>query len=89
MLWDLFRRRPSADALPAVTGPGSACGETSEAQSVGRIVGKVARRLPFATSYLVRAMTVHWLLRRWGVRNRLAFGVRRAAAPDGALEFHA
>ena len=79
---------PCPSTSPAPGAP-AASRETGDAARVGRIVDRVARRLPFATSCLARAMTGHWLLRRRGVRSRLAFGVRRAAAPDGALEFHA
>lgn len=61
----------------------------ADASRIGRIVRKVARRLPFAARCLVQAMATHWMLRRRGVASRLAFGVRRGAAPDGALVFHA
>lgn len=56
---------------------------------VGRIVGKVARRLPFRALCLPQAMAAQWMLRRRGVRSQLVFGARRGTAPDRALEFHA
>ena len=56
---------------------------------VGRIVRKVAPRLPFSTRCLARAMAAHWMLRRRGVASRISLGVRRAAPSGGALEYHA
>ena len=61
----------------------------ADAVRIGCIVRKVARRSPFAARCLVQAMATQWMLRRRGVASRLVFGVRRGAAPDGALEFHA
>ena len=58
-------------------------------QRVGRVVGKVARRLPFSAPCLPQAMAAQWLLRRRGIPSRLAFGARRADSPDGPLQFHA
>ena len=63
------------------------CGDG--AAGVGRIVRKVAPRLPFSTRCLARAMAAHWMLRRRGVASRVALGVRRATPAGGALEYHA
>ena len=56
---------------------------------VGRIVRKVARRLPLCARCLPQAMAAQWMLRRRGIRSRLVFGVRRGPAPAASLEFHA
>lgn len=59
------------------------------ARELSRIVRRTARHAPFRALCLPRAIAAQWMLRRRGVRSRLVFGVRRSAAPDPALEFHA
>ena len=56
--------------------------------AVGRMVRRVARRLPFEALCLPQAMAAHWMLRRRGVFGCLWMGVRRAA-PGGPLQYHA
>ena len=57
-------------------------------RAVGRIVRKVARRLPCGTACLPRAMAAQWMLRRRRVASRLLFGVRRVAG-SGENAYHA
>ena len=59
------------------------------AREVGRIVRKVALRLPFRTLCLPRAIATQWMLRRRGIRSRLVFGVRRDATRAAAFVYHA
>ena len=54
---------------------------------VGRMVRRVARRLPFEATCLPRAMAARWMLRRRDVASRLAFGVRGAGS--GPADYHA
>ena len=56
--------------------------------AVGRMVRRVARRLPFEASCLPKAMAAHWMLRRRGVSSRLWIGAR-SAAKGGPLKYHA
>lgn len=56
---------------------------------VGRVVRKVARRLPFRARCLPQAMAAQWMLRRRGIGSRLVFGTRRDTTPAASLEFHA
>lgn len=58
------------------------------AHAVGRMVRRVARRLPFDAVCLPRAMSAHWMLRRRGISSRLVFGVRRASS-GGNRHYHA
>ena len=58
-------------------------------RAAGRMVRRVARRLPFETACLPRAMAAQWMLRRRGVPSRLVFGARRPAAPGGCNDYHA
>ncbi len=89
MRWWRHRIHIAASPLPGAlrTSPGAAT--DGSASRIGRIVRKVARRVPFAARCLTQAMAVHWMLRRRGIPSRVVFGVRRSAAPDRALEFHA
>ena len=57
-------------------------------RAVGRMVRRVARRLPFEALCLPRAMAAQWMLRRRGVSSRLWVGVRRAA-PGRPLDYYA
>ena len=57
-------------------------------RTVGRMVRRVARRLPFKASCLPQAMAAQWMLRRRGVSSRLWIGARRAA-PGQPLDYHA
>ena len=57
-------------------------------RAVGRMVRRVARRLPFEALCLPQAMAAKWMLRRRGVSSRLWIGVRRPA-PGRPLDYHA
>ena len=57
-------------------------------RAAGRMVRRVARRLPFEAVCLPRAMAAQWMLRRRGVSSRLVFGTRRTA-PDRPNDYHA
>ncbi len=57
-------------------------------RAVGRMVRRVARRLPFDAACLPRAMAMQWMLRRRGVCSRLVFGARRTE-PDRPNAYHA
>ena len=98
-----WRNRPGMEAPPAPrpgtpsprpdqegrTGlPEPAAGQ-AVSREVGRIVRKVARRLPFRTLCLPQAIAAQWMLRRRGIRSRLIFGVRRGTTPAAALQYHA
>ncbi len=88
---DMAEEPPPSGAPAAATRRlASECAEASglSPRRAGRIVRKVARRAPFRTRCLARAMAAQWMLRRRGVASRLLFGVRRRGAPP-ALAFHA
>ena len=70
-------------------GPPEPAAGQAVSREVGRIVRKVARRLPFRTVCLPQAIAVQWMLRRRGIRSRLIFGVRRGTTPAAALQYHA
>ena len=57
-------------------------------RSVGRMVRRVARRMPFEASCLPQSMAAQWMLRRRGVSARLWIGVRRPG-PGRPLDYHA
>ena len=57
-------------------------------RTVGRIVRRVARRLPVEVVCLPRAMAAHWMLRRRGISSHVVYGVRRAA-PGRRPVYHA
>lgn len=69
-------------------GADGAASASSSAPTVGWAVRRVARRLPFETKCLPRALAAHWMLRRRGGASRVVFGVRRAA-PERHPEYHA
>ena len=58
-------------------------------RKVGRIVRKVARRLPLRARCLPQAMAAQWMLRRREIGSRLVFGARRGTTPETSPEFHA
>ena len=66
---------------------GEPAGGTAPARIVGRMVRKVASRLPFEAACLPRALAAHWMLRRRRVDSRVVLGVRRRAG--GATDYHA
>jgi hypothetical protein len=72
------------DAADSVDG----VGRRELGPAVGRMVSRVARRLPFEASCLPQAMAAQWMLRRRGVSSRLWIGARRAA-PGQSLDYHA
>ena len=75
--------------LEAVADRGAgSVGRQPLARAVGRMVRRVARRLPFEALCLPQAMAVQWMLRRRGIASRLWIGVRRAA-PGQPLKYHA
>ena len=74
--------------LEEVRGNAEGGGRRPLGRAVGRMVRRVARRLPFEVLCLPKAMAAHWMLRRRGVSSRLWIGVRRAA-PGSPLEYHA
>lgn len=75
--------------VEAVGGGGAVdAGRQPLGRSVGRMVRRVARRLPFEALCLPQAMTAHWMLRRRGVASRVWIGVRRAVR-GRPLEYHA
>ncbi|MCY4634686.1 MAG: lasso peptide biosynthesis B2 protein [Acidobacteria bacterium] len=79
-----WRRR-----LEAVASDGSSdAGRQPLGRAVGRMVRRVARRLPFEALCLPQAMAAQWMLRRRGVSARLWIGVRRPA-PGRPLAYHA
>lgn len=63
----------------AVAGAAARADVRGPGRTVGRMVRKVARRLPFTAACLPQAMAAQWMLRRRHVASRLVFGVRRAA----------
>ena len=56
--------------------------------AAGRMVRRVARRLPFEAQCLPRTMAAQWMLLRRSVPSRVVFGARRAA-PDRPNHYHA
>ena len=56
-------------------------------REVGRVVHRVALRMPFDASCLSQALACRWMVRRRGIGSRLHFGVRRQ--PDGTVALHA
>jgi hypothetical protein len=82
MLRTLLRRY--AAAMPAAS---EADARADVVLSIRRAVGGVARRLPFAGSCLVQALTADALLRRHCIESRLVIGVRRTQT--SSIEAHA
>lgn len=74
--------------LEAAAGGSGDAGQQPLGRAVGRMVRRVARRLPFEARCLPRAMAAQWMLRRRGVSGRLWIGVRRPA-PERPLDYHA
>ena len=75
--------------LEAATGGGAGDGgRQSRGRAVGRLVRRVARRLPFEALCLPQAMAALWMLRLRGVSGRLWIGVRQMA-PGRPLDYHA
>lgn len=69
--------------LPA---PGANACTRDEALRIATLVGIAARRVPFPTTCLTRAMLLGWMLRRTGSMCELRIGVR---LQEGALSAHA
>lgn len=81
--------RWARDRLVAAAGPGSVGSEKADARAAAaaRRVARLAPRMPFATTCLVRAVAGALLLRRRGLRDvTIRLGVRRSG---GTLEAHA
>ena len=57
-------------------------------RKVARVVGRVARHMPFPAVCLPQAMALQWMLRRREVESRLVLGARRSANRPG-MDFHA
>ncbi len=66
---------------------GGPAGGSAPDRIVGRMVRRVASRLPFEAACLPRALAAHWMLRRRNVDSRLVLGVRRPAG--GPADYHA
>ena len=74
--------------LDVGAGDGGDGGRRELGHAVGRMVRRVAHRLPFEALCLPQAMAAQWMLRRRGVSSRLWIGARRAA-PGRPLDYHA
>lgn len=68
-------------------GGGAGTGAVATSRTVGRMVERVARRLPFDATCLAQAMASQWMLRRRHVASKLCLGVRRRV--DGTVALHA
>lgn len=75
--------QPGANAPPVLTPP-----QLQKAVGTGRIIRKVAGRMPFRSDCLPQAMTGRWMLARRGIETRVAIGSRRGTLEEGLL-FHA
>ena len=80
---------PVAEEPGAAERPASALSRFRDPHSIGHLVRKVARRLPFKARCLPQAMAAQWMLRRRGVTSRLVFGARRGRTPERTIEYHA
>ena len=74
--------------LEAAGGGSDDAGRQVLGRSVGRMVRRVARRLPFEALCLPQAMAALWMLRRRGVASSLWIGARRVAK-GRTVEYHA
>lgn len=61
----------------------------AEATRLAAHVEWAARRLPFETKCLPRAMALSWMLRRRGIAHSVIFAVRPAELRDSADALHA
>lgn len=78
--------------LGQMAAPGAGESDASRLKEAVRLashVERAARRLPFATKCLPRAMTLAWLLRGAGVPYRLKIATRPPGARDGEDSLHA
>lgn len=66
--------------------PRAACDEYRISARLSHIVDIAARRGPFRTPCLARALTLQWLMRRHGLATELRLGVRKVS---GQLDAHA
>ena len=82
--------RARLDMRPLPTPPAAeeneAAPETA-GRAVGRIVERVARRMPFDATCLAQAMASQWMLRRRRIASQLHLGARRRQ--DGTVALHA
>ena len=72
---------------PASRAPARGSDPAATARTVGRLVERVAGRLPFDASCLSQAMASQWMLRHRGIGSKLQLGARRRA--DRTVAFHA
>ena len=72
--------------VPSAVHQNEAALETA-GRAVGRIVQRVARRLPFDAKCLPQAMASQWMLRRRRIASQLHLGARRRQ--DGTVALHA
>lgn len=74
---------PGGAEIPPLTRP-----QLKKASDTGRIIRRIAGRMPFRADCLPQAMTGRWMLARRGIPTRIALGARK----DGLqrdLQFHA
>lgn len=62
--------------------------QQKQARDIGRMVGRLARRMPFQAVCLPQAMTARWILERRGIPARIEIGSRQGQSAEG-LAFHA
>ena len=62
---------------------------SAEAARLAAHVEWAARRLPFETKCLARAMALSWMLRRAGIAHAVTFAVRPAGMRESADALHA
>ncbi|MCB2065903.1 MAG: lasso peptide biosynthesis B2 protein [Erythrobacter sp.] len=82
MLGPIFEE-PAAGQAPGLTAP-----QLKKAADTGRILHRVAGRMPFRADCVPQALTARWMLARRGIATRIRIGTRRDPAQDG-LQFHA
>ena len=82
--WVAFERWRGSLGLAA-----DADGRSAEARRLAADVEWGARRLPFDTKCLPRAMALSWLLRRRGIGHALVLAARPADLRDSADALHA
>lgn len=81
MLGSITEDVASSEA-PELTEP-----QLKKAHDTGRIIRRVAWRMPFRADCVPQALTGRWMLARRGIATRIIIGTRRD--PEKGLEFHA
>ena len=76
------------DTAVATSAPALAPDQAAKAVGVGKMVRKIAARMPFEAVCLPQAMCARWMLARRGIPTRVVIGSRRDLSQQD-LAFHA